>query len=222
MNEKIMDTIFYILIIGIIIGTALYNFIKNYKEKKKIRERNLQKLRIAVAKIKMEDQDISNIIQTDEKSFLKERFDDYCTIQNAWMNFDYDTLRKYVTDELYNQYEMQLQTLKRKNEQNIMYDYARTYSKIIGLDQDEKKTTITIEMEINLKDYIVNKDKKVVRGDSSRTLHNDYIMSFTKNNHSIENCPNCNAPLNGNHKCPNCNNIIPETENWVLSKKQII
>ena len=46
-------------------------------------------------------------------------FEKYKDIQIAWMNFDYNTLRSKLTDELYNQYAMQLDTMKVKNEQNI-------------------------------------------------------------------------------------------------------
>ena len=59
----------------------------------------------------------------DRNKFITDRFNDYVQIQNAWMNFDYNTLRSKLTDELYNQYAMQLDTMKIKNEQNIMRDF---------------------------------------------------------------------------------------------------
>ena len=51
-----------------------------------------------------------------KEEFKKERYNDYVSIQEGWMNFNYQLLRDKLTDELYNQYEMQLETLKTKNQ----------------------------------------------------------------------------------------------------------
>ena len=213
----LMISILLILIIGIFI------YINHKKYSQIVNERLLKNLRIEVAKMKITEEEIKEKLQEEENEFLMERFDNYCTIQNAWMNFDYDTLRKYTTDELYNQYEMQLQTLQRKEEQNIMYDYTPTYYKILQIEKDNNNTIVTVEIQVNLIDYIVDKNRKIIRGSDERVLHNDYIMTFTRNNKMIENCPNCNAPLNGNNICPNCNTVIDNSQNnWVLSKKETI
>ena len=50
-------------------------------------------------------------------------FEKYKDIQIAWMNFDYDTLRKLTTDEIYNSYKMQLDVLRMKKQKNIMKDF---------------------------------------------------------------------------------------------------
>ena len=50
------------------------------------------------------------------EQFILNRYQDYLAIQNAWMEFDYDVLGNKTTNELYNQYLMQLETLKTKGQ----------------------------------------------------------------------------------------------------------
>ena len=45
------------------------------------------------------------------EDFLLKRYQDYLAIQFAWMEFKYDMLSEKTTNELYNQYFMQLETL---------------------------------------------------------------------------------------------------------------
>lgn len=44
----------------------------------------------------------------------------YRQLQVAWMNFDYDKIKELVSDEMYNMYVNQLETLKVKNQKNMM------------------------------------------------------------------------------------------------------
>ena len=159
----------------------------------------------------------------DYNKFVSDRFNDYVEIQNAWMNFDYDTLRNKLTDELYNQYAMQLDTMKIKNEQNIMNNYKLLRTYVTGIKEENGNIEITIQMVISLNDYIV-KNGKVIRGSKNRLVTNYYEMKFVcSKESSSKTCPNCHAPLNNNasQKCEFCGSIITKTgENWVMTKKQ--
>ena len=159
----------------------------------------------------------------DYNKFVSDRFNDYVEIQNAWMNFDYDTLRNKLTDELYNQYAMQLDTMKIKNEQNIMNNYKLLRTYVTGIKEENGNIEITIQMVISLNDYIV-KNGKVIRGSKNRLVTNYYEMKFVYSKESSsKTCPNCHAPLNNNasQKCEFCGSIITKNgENWVMTKKQ--
>ncbi len=50
------------------------------------------------------------------EQFILNRYQDYLAIQYAWMEFKYDMLSNKTTNELYNQYQMQLETLKTKGQ----------------------------------------------------------------------------------------------------------
>lgn len=170
------------------------------------------------------DEEIRKLIPDfNKEAFLKERYDDYVKVQNAWMNFDYDTLRSMLTDELYNQYEMQLDTLKIKNQKNVMSDFEYKSAKVTGINTENDKITITIEMIVTFYDYI-EQNGSVVRGNKNYKITQHYKMDFTCSKAvKLDKCPNCGAKLEGNasNKCEYCGSIvIGLSDKWVLSKKE--
>ena len=205
----ILNLIVFIIIIVIVLFS-------NKKDGKKMLRQIVPNI-VPINKIK------EYIPNYDYNKFATDRFNDYVEIQNAWMNFDYDTLRNKLTDELYNQYAMQLDTMKIKNEQNIMNNYKLLRTYVTGIKEENGNIEITIQMVISLNDYIV-KNGKVIRGSKNRLVTNYYEMKFVcSKESSLKTCPNCHAPLNNNasQKCEFCGSIITKNgENWVMTKKQ--
>lgn len=162
----------------------------------------------------------------DEDKFKEKAYELYQEIQVAWMDFDKDSIRKCVTDELYNTYSAQLSTLKIKNQKNIMKDFKLLNSSIIGMEIKEKMVSLTIKMKVECYDYIVDKEGKTLRGNDKQKVIYEYTMTFNKGVSDRPNkCPNCNAPLDNvnSSKCPYCDsNIINEGYDWVLAKKQVL
>ena len=157
-----------------------------------------------------------------DSKFISERFDDFCKIQDAWMNFDYNTLRKYVTDELYNQYEMQLEILKENNEKNIMENYRLIHGEIRDIYETSNKIIAQIEMEIIFFDYI-EKDREIIRGTDTRKVDNVYILEYVYQIEEEKKCPSCGGKLKKQSKCPYCGcQIITGTGSWLLSKKRCL
>ena len=156
----------------------------------------------------------------------KDVFARFVNIQDAWMNFDYDALREYCTDELYNTYVSQLETLKLKNGQNIMSDYQNLDMKITNITSENNVVSLTVYAEIRFHDYVINtKTNEVTRGSKDRLMTNHYLMTFVIKKgdaKSIKNCPSCGAPFEHNASgiCEYCSStIIKEADELVLSKK---
>lgn len=174
----------------------------------------------------LKDKDISKYMDFfDKDDFVKERYRDYMDIQNAWMSFDYEKLRRLVTDELYNQYKMQLDTLKAKNEYNKMSDFTFYNCIITDICEENSQTAITIELLVSFYDWI-ECDKEVVRGSSKEKIKVRYKMTFVsfKNNNYLK-CPNCGSEISNvsTNKCEYCGSIIVhKTDKWLLSKKEIV
>lgn len=166
------------------------------------------------------------LIDFDEDKFKEKAYELYQEIQVAWMDFDKDSIRKCVTDELYNTYSAQLSTLKIKNQKNIMKDFKLLNSSIIGMEIKEKMVSLTIKMKVECYDYVVDKEGKTLRGNDKQKVIYEYTMTFNKGVSDRPNkCPNCNAPLDNvnSSKCPYCDsNIINESYDWVLAKKQVL
>lgn len=152
-----------------------------------------------------------------------EFFNIYVKIQDAWMNFDYEELRKNCTDELYNQYISQLEILKVKNQQNKMRDYKLNNCIIENISKSNNIIAVKIFASISLVDEIYNMENdKVIKGG---LMTNNYEMTFIKS--SIENysyCPNCGSKIEetASTECKYCHTpIVKIPNNWVLSKKNI-
>ena len=161
-----------------------------------------------------------------EEEFKQEAYDIYQKVQIAWMNFDYDNMRKSVTDEMYNMYKSQLTTLSVKKQTNIMKDFNLLGVNIRGMEIKDNIISLTVIMQVECYDYIVDKNNKVVRGTDKRKVIYNYAMTFNKGISEKPNkCPNCNAPLENvnSSKCPYCDSvIISENYDWVLAKKQVL
>jgi len=169
------------------------------------------------------DERIAQIIgEFNKEKFLESRFNDFVKVQEGWMNFDYDLLKTKLTDEIYNQYVMQLDTLQVKNQKNIMRDFEYLDAMITDISKDGEKVTITIELLTKFYDYI-EEDGKVVRGnkDVMHTVH--YEITFVTNLVAHDVCPNCGAKLPKTNVCEYCHSIVPNVGNdWIMSKKENI
>lgn len=161
--------------------------------------------------------------------FRIKAFNIYRDIQTSWMNFDTDTIRKLTTDEIYNMYSSQLETLKLKKQKNIMSDIKLEEAKVIDIRKEDDVITLNVYMRVNCYDYVINEaTSKVVRGTDRNKISIEYILSFVKsasNDKSIEKCPNCGAPVDivSSAKCPYCDStLVKDASDYVLSKKTSI
>lgn len=158
--------------------------------------------------------------------FKTQAYEIYKKVQVAWMNFDYDSIRECVTDEMYNMYKSQLTTLSVKKQTNVMKEFNLLGFNIVGMETKDNIASLTVTMGVECYDYIIDKDGKVVRGTDKRKVIYNYAMTFNKGISTKPNkCPNCGAPLENVNSsvCPYCDStIIGENYDWVLAKKQVL
>ena len=165
------------------------------------------------------DNDIENKIKQyipnfNKNEFLKQGYNIYLDVQNAWMNFSLDDVKDKITDELYNMYDSQLSTLEVKGEQNIMKDFALRKSYLKDVVNQNNNITITAGYVIELYDYIIEQStEKVLRGFPNNKLCITYEMKFRRTldeSAKVENCPNCGAKIDMNSSgiCEYCGSKI--------------
>lgn len=161
----------------------------------------------------------------DANEFRTSTFDIYKKIQIAWMDFDYDTLKELTTNELYNLYKSELIALKAKKQKNIMENFSLLNFRVTDIEKGTDDVSIKVRMNVMCKDYVVDQNNTVMRGNKNRMVTYDYEMTFTKGLKTKDNkCPNCNAPLENvqTSTCPYCGStVISDNHDWVLSKKQV-
>lgn len=219
-NSGLSESEMLIVVLTSIILIVVILIIYSRKEIKKIEQQKQKKYEEMKNKI-------DSIIGIDYLKLQEIAFEIYQNIQIAWMNFDYDTLRKYVTDEMFNMYKEQLQTLKVKNQQNIMENIILRDFTVEEVEEENNNIVLTTNMKIKCNDYIIDTNrKKVVKGKKNQGIIYYYKITFIKNNNSdINNCPNCGAKItnNASNKCEYCDSVIVSNNyNWVMSKKEVL
>ncbi len=163
-------------------------------------------------------------LSAEEKLLVDECYQVFLDVQVAWMEFDYDKMRELVTDELFNQYQNQLKQLELKGEKNIMSDFAYLGAKIVRNVIENGKRVLELVMSVEFYDYIIDKDKKVVRGRDNSKITMTYELTYIADEKASNICPNCAAKLeDGMTKCPYCKSTIHSTRSTLklASKKAI-
>ncbi|MDO4283077.1 MAG: Tim44 domain-containing protein [Clostridia bacterium] len=211
------SSIIFITILAIIISS---NHTNNHKMNHVVKTR----------KTSIPEEEIKKYLPEFEKNeFFNEAFAIYKDTQNAWMNFELEKVRSVLTDELYNMYSTQLDTLKVKGQQNIMKDFKLTNARVIGFNVVNNTAEIVTSMTIEFYDYIIDSaSHNVLRGNKNSKVCVEYEMTFIKSmtrKESMIECPNCGAKVdvNSSNVCSYCNSaIVEDSAKWVLAKKRNI
>ena len=121
-------------------------------------------------------------------------YDIFVRIENAWMNFDLESIRDCITDEMFNMYESQLTSMEMKGEQNIMSGFNKINWCITNAAKENNILEVKAKYYVEFYDYIINREtKKVVRGNNNRKIKMLYEFTFIKDieNAKLDKCPNC-------------------------------
>ena len=217
-----VDIIFIVTLVSMISIYGIYLLItEGIKPKKKtnsISSNRIMKKTYNISKI-----DIKKYFpDKTEDTLAKELYDKFVSVQEAWMNFDYNKLQELCTSELYESYKSDLEILKKENGKNIMSDFKYGSSKIVEISESNNILTVKMLLNVSFYDYVINTEtNKVIKGFKDRKYYNDYELDFICTKTNINKCPNCGATINsGDKECNYCHNIIDNNyKDFVLSKK---
>ncbi len=147
----------------------------------------------------------------------------YKEIQNAWMGFDYNTLRKDCGDVLYNYYVSELEVLKWEKKKNIIKDIEAKDIKIFDIRKIYNSVYISVYLDVSYYDYIVNNsNNSVTLGNANFRIDNKFVLLFAYKevDNSRWNCPNCGAVMGSTDKCDYCGTLLKDIKcEFVLDKK---
>ena len=172
----------------------------------------------------------SNTYGFNLKEILKDAYKAYVRIQIAWMNDEIDSVSDIISDEMLNQYNAQLSTLRIKHEQNVMNSFKDKGGIVYDIKEssDKYKTyyNIGVILKVKCKDYLINKDtKKILRGKKYKNNYYVYNLRFIKAIDNVDNCPNCGAVLEkgGGVICSSCGSkVIVNNGEMELTHKNMI
>ena len=170
------------------------------------------------------DQEIQKYFpDMNERSLIEKLVNIFIDVQEAWMLFDDDSLKKYCSDVLYNSYKSDLDVLKMKNEQNIMNDFKLEACNIKSIREEKGLVVIDLYLHLTFRDYVVDGEGNVIKGDYNKRVHNQYNLEYIISKNASDNiCPSCGAKLEaGVDKCNYCNTLINKDYiNIVLNRKE--
>ena len=158
------------------------------------------------------------------QALLTDAYNIFLRVQEAWMNFDYDQMREYTTDELYNQYHSQLENMKTKGEQNVMKEFTLHSIEVLKKSTKNKIKQYVIDLNVSFKDYIIDKNGRTVRGNQFGQVRMHYKLTFIQNMENLTACPYCGGELeNGATVCDYCHSHIPTVSGKMkLSNKEMV
>ena len=209
-----------------VIGIIIFIMIILYAIFKKSKKIPASSISTPIVKKKISDEEIKKIdAELNTDIIVSKTFNLYKELQNAWMEFDNDKIRTLVSDELFNAYKMQLNTLKTNGQKNIMEDITKVNGYVSALRKEGNIETADVVLSVTMRDYIVNKYNAVVRGNKNINEITYFITIDKVNDEAkrITNCPNCGGALNGDasQKCEHCgSNLVLESKNFIITKKQ--
>lgn len=180
------------------------------------------------------DQDSLRRLMREDPNFSSEKFTEdaanlYVRLQNAWQEKDLSPVRANLTDNLYAQYERQLQPYIDHAQTNHVERIAVLRTQLMQYRQDDVNDILTVELHTRITDYVTDdRTGEILRGSASKELFMGYEYTFirTKGSKTEEVadkasvCPNCGAPLDLNHsgRCPYCDSVLSSAEySWTLS-----
>lgn len=150
-------------------------------------------------------------------------------MQNAWQNQDLSSVRKWMSDGLYQKLSVQLKMMEKLAQHNKMDNIRIQNISVANIFSYNDYQITDIQIDFMLNDTFYSDKFKSM----NESYDNDYATeyySFIKKGNKIEtdsnlysgnNCPNCGAQLAINLgdicRCPNCKTLTNNPEyDWVL------
>lgn len=161
-------------------------------------------------------------------SFAKDLF---VKLQNAWTARDWEPMRPFESESLFEQHKNQVQGYIDTNRINVMDRIAVNYATLYKFRQEGDRDILEIALKSTMKDYIIDATtKELLEGSKTQDRTTVYKMTFERKTGILTpegteqikttNCQNCGAPtkITSAGKCEYCGSIITTGANtWVLS-----
>lgn len=178
----------------------------------------------------------ADIIKKIDPNFSEEKMlsyakDLYVKMQNAWTARNWEPIRPFETESLFEQHKQQLQGYIDTNRINVVDRISVNYATIYKFRQEGDRDILEIALKATKKDYIIDATtKEVLEGNKNQDRITVYKMTFERktgvltqegtNVVKTTNCPNCGAPtqIASAGKCEYCGSVITTGANsWALS-----
>lgn len=154
----------------------------------------------------------------------------YVQCQNAWTDKNMESLRPYLTDAMYAQFDRQLESYRAKHQTNRVERIAVLGVELVGWKQAGGKDTIIAELRTRIVDYVVDDNTgTIIRGSDRNEKFMTYEWTLVRTSGQTTGqasgmtgqiCPSCGAHVDINHTavCEYCGTVLTtDTFDWVIS-----
>lgn len=167
----------------------------------------------------------------DEKAFLTRVRDGFLKTQTAWARQDMRPVQAFLSDGVFERFEIYLTMQKALGIRNAMENVNVTTTRVLQVESDQHFDTLHVRIDAAAVDYDIELNgNRVVRNAMKRSEAFTEIWSFlrrpgvkTLSSPGLMegSCPNCGAPLKITDaaKCGSCDSWVNSGDyDWVLSE----
>ena len=107
----------------------------------------------------------------------------FIDIHNALTNYDYEVLKKNLTNDLYQYYTEQLEVMEKIKHRNIMKDFEIINIKIYNVSNEHNLLSVDLYLNVRMFDYVIDIDtKECIKGNINDKIDFEFELRFEKRN----------------------------------------
>ena len=167
-NNSVMNSNTIILIISIFIGILLLIIMFKTLFNSKIPTTN----GLTDEEIKKIDSNLTNL------SIKEEVFSLYKKLETAKTKQNYTILKEILSEELYLEQEKELKELKLNKQKLVATNIHLKNAKVLAIQKKKEKTIIMVYLHVSQYDYVINKQKQVIRGTDQTDYQIEYKLTL--------------------------------------------
>lgn len=113
-----------------------------------------------------------------KEQIQKIAFEKLKDIKIAKMNFDLETIKNITTDNIYDLYNRQINTLKEKKQKNIVQNIKYINSHITNINNDSSEEIINLRITIECYDFINDNYNNTIAGKYNKKMLQTYELEL--------------------------------------------
>lgn len=151
----------------------------------------------------------------------------FLKIYENWQNLTWEKVRHLLTDRLWESYNFWIEAYKANGLKNMLQETTISKIDLAKIESDKYYESFTVRIFAAVKDYVVDKNGKVLVGSASRHRYFSEYWTFIRYNQQIKAdldtnyCPNCGSPIDKMGQsgiCGYCNTKVNTGQfSWVLA-----
>lgn len=105
----------------------------------------------------------------------------FIDIHNALTNYDYEVLKKNLTNDLYQYYTEQLEVMEKIKHRNIMKDFEIINIKIYNVSNEHDLLCVDLYLNVRMFDYVIDADtEEYIKGNINDKIDFEFELRFEK------------------------------------------